>query len=100
MMLPTIPTTASGYDTGELQGVTSATQLPSIKCSYFKLVPLSTNTGRIFLGKSTVTATDGTTDTTTGVEVPSGGDYYFGSMDLYYRICTDANQHCTYIAYY
>lgn len=99
-MLPPVPTSATSIATGILQGVTSATRLPSVKCKYFLVKARAANTGRIAIGKDTVTVDGTTTDTTNGLEIePGGSEFFFGDMDLYYRKCSGTGDHCTYIAY-
>lgn len=87
--------------TGELQGVTSATQLPTLTCKYVRLKARLTNTGNVYLGLVGVTAPDGTTDTTTGFSLTPGDDTYWipiTNMNLLYRICTGTGDALTYMA--
>lgn len=86
---------------GELQGATSATQLPNVPCGYAVIKARSDNAGSVFIGKSTVTAPDGTTDTTTGIELDAGQAelFFVENLNFLYRICENAGDDCTYMAY-
>ena len=57
---------------GELQGATSATQMPDIDCQLVQFVAANDNTGYVWIGGAGVTAGDGTTDTTSGIPLGPG----------------------------
>ena len=87
---------------GEIDIDNAQEQLPSVagKAVYFATLP--GNTGNIFIGGSTVTASDGATDTTTGLVL--GPDRLLGPFPLvngnrsgYYAFASAANQVLTYL---
>ena len=75
---------------GELQGATSATQLPTVSCKIVKFKASAANSGNVYLGKSGVTKPDATTDTTSGLQLAPGDDSGWlpvTNLNLLYRIC-------------
>lgn len=60
--------------TGELAGAAAATQCPDVDGKLMKFKAASDNAGSFYIGKSGVTARNGTTDTTTGWELAPGED--------------------------
>lgn len=93
------PTSYSSPVFGELQGVTSATQLPTVTCKMVQFVAAAANTGKVYLGGSGVTKVDGTTDTTTGLQLSPGqssGWWPITNLNLLYRICDNTTDHLTY----
>lgn len=86
---------------GELQGVTSATQLPNRACTYLKLKAQSSNAGSVYIGGSGVTLPDGTTDITSGLELGPGeetGWMPVQNLNMFYYICQNAGDDLTYLA--
>jgi len=59
---------------GEIQGGTTAAQLPDIPCVIVKFRALASNSGNVYIGGSGVTIPDGVTDTTSGFELDAGQD--------------------------
>lgn len=95
--LPAFSTVACG----ELQGAASATQLPTVSCKMVKFKARANNSGNVYIGKSAVTLPDGTTDTTTGIELSPGDDSGWlpvTNLNIFYRICDNAGDDLTYIA--
>ena len=86
---------------GELQGSASALQLPNIPCQMVQFNALASNAGNVYLGKSGVTAADGTTDVTTGLQIAPGkgtGWIPVANLNVFYRICDNAGDDLTYLA--
>ena len=57
---------------GEVDGDGTAKALPSIEGQLFLISALNSNVGDVYLGGSGVTIPDGTTDTTSGLELQPG----------------------------
>lgn len=86
--------------TGELQGSATALQLPDIACKLVKIKARNDNTGNVYLGGAGVTKPDGTTDTTTGIELDAGeetGWLPIDNLNRLYRICDNAGDDLTYL---
>lgn len=86
---------------GELQGSATALQLPSLACKMVKFKTEISNAGNVYIGGSGVTKPDGTTDTSTGLELAPGdesGWIPISNLNLLYRICDNAGDDLTYIA--
>ena len=66
---------------GERQGSATAVQLPDIPCRAVAISALSSNAGSVWLGGSGVTVADGTTDTTSGLELEAGDMTQFIPVD-------------------
>lgn len=88
---------------GELAGATEATQCPNVACTIgVRLKAAYDNAGRVYIGVSGVTKKDGTTDTTTGLELNAGDDSGWlpvSNLNQLYRICDNAGDDLTYIAF-
>ena len=86
---------------GELQGSATALQMPNVACELVCFKALADNAGNVYIGKAAVTKADGTTDTTTGLQLDAG-DYspWFPvkNLNVFYRICDNAGDDLTYIA--
>lgn len=86
--------------TGELQGSATALQLPNVPCRLAKLKARQDNAGFVYLGPAGVTKPDGTTDTTTGIELDASEDtgwLLIDNLNRLYRICDNAGDDLTYI---
>ena len=84
---------------GELQGSATALQLPDIPCRAVFFTALADNAGKVYLGGPGVTAPDGTTDTTSGIELQAGDMTPFipiSNLNKLYRICENAGDDLTY----
>ena len=58
---------------GEVQGGTTAVQMPDIPCAFIKIKALSTNATNVYIGSSAdMTLPNGVTDETTGYELDAG----------------------------
>jgi hypothetical protein len=91
----------NGVNSGELQGSASALQLPDIPCQMVMFVALNDNAGDVYLGGEGVTVADGTTDTTTGIELKASaatGWIFISNLNLLYRICDNTGDDITYLA--
>lgn len=86
---------------GELAGSATAAQMPSQACRLVKFKAAYDNAGRVYIGGSGVTKKDGTTDTTTGLELSAGeetGWLPVSNLNVLYRICDNAGDDLTYLA--
>ena len=86
---------------GEIQGSATAAQMPNITCRAVAFSADSSNAGSVFIGGSGVTIPDGTTDTTSGLELQAGDMTQFipvPNLNLFYRICDNAGDDLTYLA--
>jgi hypothetical protein len=87
--------------TGELAGVTSATQLPDVSCKLARLKAGASNVGGVYVGAAGVTKPDGATDATTGFELRPGeetGWIPVDNLNRLYRICDNAGDDLLYLA--
>lgn len=86
---------------GELQGSTSALQLPSLACKMVKFKASAANSGNVYLGGAGVTVPNATTDATTGMQLAPGDDSGWipiTNTNLLYRICDNATDALTFLA--
>jgi hypothetical protein len=86
---------------GERQGSASAVQLPSVVCKSVAIAAVGDNVGNVYLGGASVTVPDGTTDTTTGLELQPGDMTQFipvANLNQFYIICDNAGDDITYLA--
>ena len=93
---PTYTTVA----TGELVGVTSATQLPTVAAKYVRFKARAANTGTAALGITGVTMPAGTTSITAGYELSAGDDTGWipvDNLNRFFRICSSTAQHLSYM---
>ena len=74
---------------GELVGVTSATQLPDIACNRVTLKAEAANPSFVYLGGAGGTKKEGSTDATTGLQLDAGDEVtlYISNRNLLYRVC-------------
>lgn len=87
--------------TGELAGSTSAVQMPNIACRMVRFKAHADNAGNVYIGPAGVTIVDGTTDTTTGLQLDAGDDTGFipiANLNLLYYISDAAIDDLTYMA--
>lgn len=86
---------------GELQGTTSATQLPNIPAKMVRIKAAWDNAGRIFLGGAAgTTLPDNVTDITTGFELNPRDDTGWlpiDNLNRLWRICQNAGDKATYM---
>lgn len=91
------------YDTvasGELQGSATALQLPNVPCRLARLIARSDNAGNVYVGPAGVTKPDGTTDTTTGLQLAASADtgwFPIDNLSRLYRICDNVGDDLTYL---
>ena len=57
---------------GEIQGGTTAAQLPSITCGLVKFKALNDNAGNVYIGGANVTVAGTETNTTAGFQLDAG----------------------------
>ena len=84
---------------GELAGSATALQLPDIPCRAAFFTAIAGNAGKVYLGGPGVTLPDGTTDTTSGIELQAGDMTPFipiSNLNKLYRICENAGDDLTY----
>ncbi len=90
--------------TGELGGETSATQGPDVRAEMVMFKACVANTGNVYIGATSgVTAKNGTTDATTGLELDAGQSTGWipvtgGNLDSFHYICSGGGDDITYIA--
>jgi hypothetical protein len=86
---------------GELQGSATVLQLPNVACKLVRFKASYDNVGRVYLGVSGATVANGTTDTTTGLQLSAGDDTGWipvDNLNRFYRICDNAGDDLTYLA--
>ena len=86
---------------GERQGSATAVQLPDVPCAMVVISAKSDNAGSVWLGAAGVTAADGTTDTTSGLELEAGDMSPYlpvSNLNQFYIICDNAGDDITYLA--
>lgn len=86
---------------GEIQGSATALICPTVACIMVRFKALISNAGNVYLGVALVTKADGTTDTTTGLELCPGDDTGWISIDnvnRFYRISDNAGDDLSYLA--
>ena len=84
---------------GALAGSVTALQLPDIPCRAVFFTAIASNAGKVYLGGPGVTVPDGTTDTTSGIELQAGDMTPFipiSNLNKLYRICENAGDDLTY----
>jgi hypothetical protein len=85
---------------GERQGSGSAVKLPNVRGGLIWIKALINNVGDVYIGGAAVTVADGTTDTTSGIELNPGdmiGPLPIGNLNLLYMICDNAGDDITYL---
>jgi len=85
---------------GERQGSATAVQLPDVAGKFVYISALADNAGNVYLGASTVTVPDGTTDTTSGLVLEAGdtiGPLPLSNLNKLYMICDNAGDDITYL---
>lgn len=90
----------TGITSGERQGSTTAVQLPTVAGSLVYITALASNTGNVYLGASGVTVPNGTTDTTSGIELSPGtlvGPLPLDNLNRLYMICANAGDDISYL---
>lgn len=90
----------TGVRNGERQGSVTATQLPTISGSQIYITALNTNVGNVYLGAAGVTIPNGTSDTTSGLELPPGtliGPLPIDNLNRLYIICANAGDDICYM---
>jgi hypothetical protein len=85
---------------GELIGVTGATQLPDIPCNRVTLKAQQDNPSFAYIGGAGVTVANGATDATTGIQLDASEQITLeiSNLNLLYRICDATGDDLTYIA--
>ena len=88
---------------GEISGSATAKQLPSVAVGTVALLKAArSNSGNVYVGLSaSVTAPDGTQDTTTGYELDAGEELKVSvdNLDELYIICDNAGDDLTYVVF-
>jgi hypothetical protein len=86
---------------GELAGSATVVQCPDVVARMVRFKAVGSNAGNVYVGASGATKVDGTTDTTTGLELAPGDDTGWmpcGNLNQFYRICDNAGDDLTYLA--
>lgn len=94
-----LPFLSAAPVSGELQGVTSATQMPSVAAKMVKFKARGSNAGYAYVGREGVTKPDGTTDATTGWELAAGEESPWcvcQNLNEFYRICDNVGDGLVY----
>lgn len=86
---------------GELQGSATALRLPDIPCELVYLAAQPDNVGNVYIGGSTVTVPNGTTDVTSGICLKPGAvlPFFVKNLNQLYRICDNAGDDLTYFVH-
>lgn len=87
--------------TGELAGSTTGAAMPDVPCRMVKFKARLNNAGGVYIGNSTVTLPDGTTDGTTGFELNAGDDSGWiltDNLNRFSRRSDNAGDDLTYMA--
>lgn len=99
--LHTLTPVFTSIASGELQGSATELQLPDVACKMVRFKACYNNAGRVYIGVDNVTKQDGTTDTTTGLELNAGDDTGWipaSNLNIFWRICDNAGDDLTYLA--
>jgi hypothetical protein len=89
-----------GVKSGERQGSATAVQLPDVGGSLIYITALASNAGNVYLGAAGVTVPNGTTDTTSGLELTPGamvGPLPIDNLNRLYMICNNSGDDITYL---
>ena len=89
------------WASGEVAGSATAVVLPSVPCVYVWIKAIASNAGYVYLGVAGVTKVDGTTDTTSGLQIAPGeivGPLHVDNLNRFYIICDNAGDDLTYLA--
>ena len=89
----------TSVSSGEVSGSTTAKQLPNVPARRVFIQAVSTNAGSVYIGGPGVTIPDGTTDTTSGIQLEAGKglDLWIENLNLLYIICDNAGDDITYL---
>lgn len=94
------PTVIRIVGCGEVAGNAAATVMPTLNCRMARFKAEAANAGNVYVGLAAVTKADGTTDTTTGLELAPGDDTGWlpcSNLNDFYRICDNAGDDLTYL---
>lgn len=86
---------------GEIQGGTTAAQMPDVPCSKVMFRALASNSGNVYIGGASVTKPDGVTDTTSGYELDAGQETEWleiPNLNLLHMITDNNGDDVVYIA--
>ena len=86
---------------GELAGSATAVQMPDIDCRAVIFCGAKSNDNKVYIGGAGVTVPDGTTDTTSGLELEAGDmtpPLPVSNLKLFYYICASATDDLLYLA--
>lgn len=87
-------------DQGELQGVTTAMQLPTVASNLVKFKALPGNVGNVYIGDRNVTVPKGNTNTTAGLVLAPGDDSGWlpiSNLNRLWMVCDTVNDELTYL---
>lgn len=95
-----VPLSLQTVKSGEIQGGTTAAQMPDIPCVMVKFRALTSNAGDVYIGGLGVTVPDGETDATSGLELSSGDDSGWipvENLNKFYMITDNNGDDLTYL---
>lgn len=98
--MPSMQQRFFGVTCGERQGSATAVQLPDVPGTLVWISAATSNTGDVYLGGAGVTVPNGTTDTTSGIELNPGdtiGPLPLANLNVLYMICDNATDDITYM---
>jgi len=84
---------------GERAGSATAVILPTLSGAMVWIKAVASNAGNVYIGGSTVTVVNGTTDITSGIELTPGdmlGPIPISNLNELYLICDNAGDDITY----
>lgn len=86
---------------GELAGSTVALQLPTVTSEEIWIKASAANTGNVYIsGSSNVTIADGSSDSTTGIQLDAGdllGPLRTNNLNKFWRITDNSSDNLTYL---
>lgn len=100
-MNPSEQQTYTAPKSGELAGSATAAQMPNVACKLVMFKAHGDNAGNVYIGAAGVTKADGTTDTTTGLQLAAGESTPWlpvDNLNRLFRICDNAGDDLTYLA--
>ena len=93
------PALSNSIRSGEIAGATSATVLPTVVGGLVILKACAANAGAVYIGLAGVTKVDGSTDTTTGIQLMAGDSITLSitNLNVLYLICDNTGDALTYL---
>ncbi len=84
---------------GEVSGSVTAKVMPTVVGSVVIIKAIGSNAGNVYVGGAGVTVVNGTTDTTSGIELDAGEGLtlYITNLNQLYIICDNAGDDVSYL---